>query len=266
MNPKMDRDRDLATPGLLKIKKLTEKLVNLQLGMEHEKDSRKDMNMFKITNLEDKVTKIKATEELRFNVFPKQQFKESLIKLQEQVSKERESREIFDERKSKEVKLLENNLTIDINIEKQNGKEAFGRLNKAVEEKLFEVKIELGKEKSIREESEDKRIQEFTNEISLLQEAVENETQTRELGYDRLLKKIKEEMGRMYEIVEVQGRVREESHRIYTNAVDEMDNGIRQEIGKEKKERESTEETLIRLLEETCSRVEVGLSHNLYSN
>lgn len=64
-------DRDMNTPGLLKIKKLTEKLVNLQIGMEHEKDSRKDMNMFKISNLEDKVTKIKATEELKFSVTPK---------------------------------------------------------------------------------------------------------------------------------------------------------------------------------------------------
>lgn len=95
---------------------------------------------------------------------------------------------------------------------------------------------------------------------------MENETQTRELGYDRLLKKIKEEMGRMYEVVENQGKVREESHRLYTNAVDEMDSKIRQEILRERKEREMTEETLIRLLEETCTRVEVGLSHNLYSN
>lgn len=259
-------EKDFNSLGLMKIKKLTEKLVNLQIGMEHEKDSRKDMNMFKISNLDEKVTKIKANEELKFNVIHTQQFKDQLLKLQEQVTRERESREIFEERKSKEVKLLENNLNIDLNIEKQNGKDAFGRLNKAVEEKLFEIKIELGKEKNIREETEDKQIQEFTKEITLLQDAVENETQSREIGYDKLLKKIKEELGRMFENVEIQGKIRDENHKYLTGGIDEMDTKIRGEIVREKKEREVTEETLIKLLEETCSRVEIGLSHNLYSN
>lgn len=61
-------EKDFNTPGLLKIKKLTEKLVNLQLGMEHEKDSRKDMNMFKISSLEEKVQKLKSSEEAKFSV------------------------------------------------------------------------------------------------------------------------------------------------------------------------------------------------------
>ena len=61
-------ERDFNTPGLLKIKNLTEKLVNLQVGMAHEKDSRKDMNMFKINNIEEKVMKIKANEESKFTV------------------------------------------------------------------------------------------------------------------------------------------------------------------------------------------------------
>lgn len=180
--------------------------------------------------------------------------------------KGKESREIIDDRKSKEVKLLENNLIIDINIEKQAGKEAAVKVNRITEEKLFEVKIELGKEKNIREETEEKRIEEFTNEISFLQEAVENESASRENGYDRVLKKIKEEMNRMYEMVENQTRTREDSHRTYTALVDELDQRVRQELLRERKERESTEETLIKLLEDTCSRVEGGLSHNTFSS
>jgi hypothetical protein len=64
-------EKDFNTPGLMKIRKLTEKLVNLQIGMEHEKDSRKDMNMFKISTIDEKVNKIKASEELKFNVTKK---------------------------------------------------------------------------------------------------------------------------------------------------------------------------------------------------
>ena len=61
-------ERDYNTPGILKIKKLTEKLVNLQVGMEHDKESRKDMHMFKINSIEDKVFKLKSTEESKFAV------------------------------------------------------------------------------------------------------------------------------------------------------------------------------------------------------
>ena len=95
---------------------------------------------------------------------------------------------------------------------------------------------------------------------------MENETQSREIGYDKLLKKIKEELGRMFENVEVQGKFRDETHKYITLGIDEMDSKMRAEIIREKKEREVTEETLIKLLEETCSRVEIGLSHNLYSS
>ena len=61
-------ERDINTPGLLKIKKLTEKMLNLQVGMEHEKDSRKDMNMYKINTLDEKVLKNKSADEAKFNV------------------------------------------------------------------------------------------------------------------------------------------------------------------------------------------------------
>jgi transcription initiation factor IIF auxiliary subunit len=100
----------------------------------------------------------------------------------------------------------------------------------------------------------------------MLQEAVESESNNREAGYEKMLKKIKDEMNRMYELVENQNKLREDSHKMYTALVDEMDQRIRQELIREKKEREMTEETLIKLLEDTCLRVESGLTHNTFSS
>jgi hypothetical protein len=54
--------------------------------------------------------------------------------------------------------------------------------------------------------------------------------------------------------------VREESQNTMFRMIENMHNQVVTEIMVERKERESTEETLIKLLEETCSRVEGGLS------
>ena len=48
-------------------------------------------------------------------------------------------------------------------------------------------------------------------------------------------------------------------HNLYAKMLEDLQGRIRQEIVKEKRERETTEDTLIRLLEETCVRVETGL-------
>ena len=67
-------------------------------------------------------------------------------------------------------------------------------------------------------------------------------------------------MNRMYDMIENQSKAREETHNAYTSLVDNLDQKVRQELLREKKERESTEETLIKLLEDTCRRVELALN------
>ena len=53
--------------------------------------------------------------------------------------------------------------------------------------------------------------------------------------------------------------MREETNHALHSMLDDMQKKLFAEISSEKKERQKTEETLIKLLEETCSRVESGL-------
>ena len=54
-------------------------------------------------------------------------------------------------------------------------------------------------------------------------------------------------------------RMREDSQNTMYRMIGDMHGKITQEIQNERKERENTEEGLLKLLEETCSRVETGL-------
>ena len=66
------------------------------------------------------------------------------------------SRELLDERKSKELKLSENNIQIQLNVERQNRRESEAKITKMIDERLYSLKLDLAKEKKMREEGEER--------------------------------------------------------------------------------------------------------------
>lgn len=78
------------------------------------------------------------------------------MKLNEGIKSEEMAREILDEKKGKELKLSENNITIELNIEKQNRKETEAKITKTIDERLYGLKLDLAKEKKMREDAEDR--------------------------------------------------------------------------------------------------------------
>ena len=74
-------------------------------------------------------------------------------KLVETIQNETMSRDIMDEKKTKEIKLTENNLQIELNIEKQHRRETEAKISKIVDERLYTIRLDLAKEKKIREET-----------------------------------------------------------------------------------------------------------------
>jgi hypothetical protein len=83
------------------------------------------------------------------------------MKLNEGIQTEQMAREILDEKKAKEIKLTENNITIELNVEKQNRREAEARITKTIDERLYGLKLDLAKEKKMREEAEDRYYKTF---------------------------------------------------------------------------------------------------------
>jgi len=71
----------------------------------------------------------------------------------------------MNDRKSKELKLTENNISIELNVEKQSRRETEIKITKMVDERLFNLKLDLAKEKKIREEAEERHFRTFGDQI-----------------------------------------------------------------------------------------------------
>ena len=51
----------------------------------------------------------------------------------------------MDERKTKEIKLVENNIALELNVEKQNRKEMETKITKKVDDKIYTLRLEVAK-------------------------------------------------------------------------------------------------------------------------
>jgi hypothetical protein len=86
----------------------------------------------------------------------------------------------LDERKGKELKLSENNIQIEMNVEKQNRRESETKITKMIDERLYSLKLDLAKEKKTREDAEDRYYKTYGEQINRLQEEIELENRIRE--------------------------------------------------------------------------------------
>lgn len=117
---------------------------------ENKKTPKKQVYDQRIRRAEDAIAHIQLSEEARIKVC-----KESMAAIIEGLQNEQISRDLLDEKKSKELKLTENNLLIDLNLEKQHRRESEAKISKMIDEKLYTIRLDLAKEKKIREEAQD---------------------------------------------------------------------------------------------------------------
>jgi hypothetical protein len=110
---------------------------------------RKQIYEQRIKKSEDHISSMQAKDEASFKGL-----KESLAKMVDILQHEQQARDLMDEKKTKEVKLTENNMLIELNIEKQNRRESEAKISKIIDERLYAIRLDLAKEKKIREEAQ----------------------------------------------------------------------------------------------------------------
>ncbi|GKT34383.1 Endoplasmic reticulum transmembrane helix translocase [Aduncisulcus paluster] len=230
------KDTIASSPSRMRLHALSTKLSSLQSGLEEEKMQRRDAIETKLKVLDEKLSRSQLSEAAKLKLL-----KDQIGKLQEALATERVSREILDERKKKELGLVESSITLDLNVERQQRKDGEAKLMKSIEERVFAVRLELVKEKKAREEAEERQTREVSEEVGRIADALEQERRTRKEKYSALVRKLQDEISKLQEDVSA---------------------NIQVEIDKEKEDREGTEETILKLLEETV----VGVEHGLESN
>merc|ERR1711865_1330356 len=120
-----------ASPNKLRVRQLSDRLGVLQEELEGEKQARNDAVELKLRVLDDKP------------------LHEQISKLQEELAAERLSREVMDERKSKEIKAVEQACQLDLTVEKRGRKDLENKIMKQVDETCFALRLDLAREKKL---------------------------------------------------------------------------------------------------------------------
>merc|ERR1712205_283677 len=118
----------MGSPNKVRIGHLSEKLVSLQDELEHEKQARSDAVELKLKVLDDKLLRAQISEEEKLKPL-----NEQISRLHEELAAERLSREVMDERKTKDLE---------------------AKIMKQVDETAFALRLDLAREKKLREEAE----------------------------------------------------------------------------------------------------------------
>ena len=87
--------------------------------------------------------------------------------------------QILIDRKDKEIRLVETNIALELNEEKQARKEMEQRLLKKVDEKIYSLRIDVSKDQKNREEIIQRQMRDLTDQTTQSQNEVEIERRTR---------------------------------------------------------------------------------------
>merc|ERR1712166_696230 len=102
----------------LRVQQLSNKLTSLQDELEQEKQARNDAVELKLKVLDDKLLRAQVSEEDKLRPLHEQ-----ITSLQQELAAERLSREVMDERKTKEIKAVESSISLDLTVEKRARKD-----------------------------------------------------------------------------------------------------------------------------------------------
>merc|ERR1719198_2485751 len=106
------------SPNKVRIGQLSGKLQSLQDELDQEKQARNDAVELKLKVLDDKLLRAQISEEDKLKPLHEQ-----ITKLQEELAAERLSREVMDERRSKDIKSVEQACQLDLTVEKRGRKD-----------------------------------------------------------------------------------------------------------------------------------------------
>lgn len=79
-----------------------------------------------------------------------------------------------------DIKQSDTKMSFDLKQDMQGRKEAEVRVGKVIDEKLYALRLELAKEKKLREESADKNEQTFGGQIDEIAKAIDEENRERD--------------------------------------------------------------------------------------
>jgi hypothetical protein len=239
--------------NLDRLNKISQRLNNIHLTIENEKNFQNEDLETRLQNLEDKINE---TNDITFKSFT--QTKEQLSNLIKLIEEEKQQFEIQYENRMKFISNLENKIMQKFNNENLERQNMEQRLYNQIDDRFNILKNELAKEERNRNESIENFKFYLETEVPKIVEQMKNEQSDREEGDNTLNKMIDDEFMKLNSLVSSEKQAREETEEAFLDMLRSIINKIKSELENEKKQREATEENLLTLLEETCNKLDLA--------
>jgi len=255
---KPEEESEMDTPMDPRALNLQSKLQICQTGLDMKKQSRVENLHVKFREVDGQVARVALGQETNHKGY-----KEKFVELFDLISTEHVQREIMDERRGKDLKLLENAMSKDINIEREATFEFNSAMTKEIETRFQVLQQQLAKNRRLREEIETRHAREIAEEVSRLQDKIDTERTTSEENSKKILSSFEEEVNKVDTLCAVESKVRKGTSANILKIMEEMNTKLQADLVGMAADREQTEENLLQLMEETADNVEHSLMDNV---
>jgi len=211
------------SPCRQKVDQLTEKLQTI--GTEDESRSKREFLVQRARNIYEKLEKIEQADDARFRLF-----KESLLKIEEELTEERSVRETFEEEKREAINLLEKEFNQLVHEYKKEVSSREHQLEARTDERFSKVRSDVAYEQRRRIESQSDLVRNVSDHIAELNGMIAAQRKNREDTYEILIKQLGSDILKLNEAISQTRKIREESHAKVYRLIEDIQTKLTREI------------------------------------
>lgn len=204
-----------------------------------------------VTALDQRVTHVHQAEDARIRMLEDQ-----VQRLAEALQAMRVAREIHDERRLKEIRMIESNALLDLGNARQARQDLEFRSEELGSQRLQELREELARHREQQSALQTDYSRELSDEVDRISTLLEEQRNTRVDYGDRIAQSLEGEFQKVQEAIVSEQKLRFEAEGTMLRMVEDVCSRMRGEIQQERGEREVVQSKLLGLLEDTCNRIE----------
>lgn len=185
-------------------------------------------------------------------------FAENHRDLNDGLDTERAARETTNSSKTEQCKSLEAQTKMELRVLEQGRRDEEERYMRSVQHKQEQTQGVLKQEHDEREVSLGNYYREATSNVDEINSGLEIQKEMREKRFEASKVKMQEWFSQVRDNIAETRRLRNEAESVMMDRLEEVFNRMRVEVRAERDERSTNEEELLKILEETCVRVETA--------
>jgi len=206
-----------------------------------------------VTSLDQRVTQMSQGEDARLRML--HDSKQRLIEGLQAIAV---AREIQDERRSKEIKVLESNVMLEAANASQMRAEIHSRLEELTAQRFGEHQVDLARHREQRSAAHEETSRVLGEEVRRIASILEEQRAARIESGDRIAASLDAEFQKIHEAIVAEEKLRFDAEGTMLSMVEDVRSKMIGEIQQERHEREAVQSKLLGLLEDTCNRIESG--------